>query len=304
MIPYCNAMPWNRVSRTIEIIGGDHGSTTGLRHARYVEATNSFELVTATTGFVGHGYDHVEVNPSTGDLYLKQYGGFGPSHRQKFGQSSWVQLPVISAGGNIIYGTAWWAGPFTGGGGLGAQGGFAVFSSGASNGGATDGFIGIYDPQKDSWPFQSQSMSPFYGGGSNYHAVMAYSRTKNVAVYGGGNVAPQKVWKLNSNGAAAALSDAPTAVSVGIHRGILVEDPVSGNFLLLSKGYLYELNPDGAGTWTQQTGTRVPPSTVGVPAESGSNNFLFGTPLPDHGVVAFIRQSNSGNGAFWLYKHA
>ena len=30
-----------------------------------------FELVTATTGFVGHGYDHTEVNPYTGDLYYK-----------------------------------------------------------------------------------------------------------------------------------------------------------------------------------------------------------------------------------------
>ena len=58
----------------------------------------------------------------------------------------------------------------------------------------------------------SQGMSPFYGGGGNYNAVMAYSRSKNVAVYGGGNVAPQKVWKMSSNGAATALADAPSSM--------------------------------------------------------------------------------------------
>lgn len=312
MLPYTNSMPWNPLKRRIEILARDHNDgaiTLGIRHAAYDEATNSFISHGRYPEFpIGHGYDHTEVNPYTGDLYHKYYGsvGNGPLriYKQMFGQTAWTQPPTINAGQNIIFGTCWWAGPFTGGGGLGTQGGLAIFSSGASNGRATDGFIGIYDPVRNSWPFQSSSMAPFYGSGANYNAVMAYSRNKNVAVYGGGNVAPQKVWKLSANGAASALTDAPSNVSVGIHQGVLVEDPVSGNFLLLSKGNLYELNPDGAGTWTQQSGSRVPPSGVGIPAESGGNNFLFGTPLPDHGAIAFVRQSNAGNGAFWLYRHA
>ena len=312
MLPYTNAMPWNPRRRCIEILARDHQDgaiTLGIRHASYDEASNSFISHGRYANFpMGHGYDHTEVNPNTGDLYHKKYGsvGSGPLQvfRQTYGQSAWTELPQISAGQNIIFGTCWWSGPFSGGSGLGGQGGLAVFSSGASSGNASDGFIGIYDPVSNSWPFRSQGMSPFYGGGGNYNAVMAYSRSKNVAVYGGGNVAAQKVWKLSSNGTATALADAPSSISVGIHRGVLVEDPVSGNFLVLSKGLLYELNPNGSGTWTQMTGSRVPPAGVGIPAESGGNNFVMGTPLPDHGVVAFIRQSNAGNGAFWLYKHA
>ena len=308
MIPYCNAMPWNRFNRSIEILGGDHNSPTGMRHVRYVEASNSFEVVTVSSGFVGHGYDHTEVNPYTGDLFHKKYGGVGyqplTCFKQSFGQSTWTQLPIISANQNITFGAAWWAGTFTGGGGLGAQGGLAVFSSGMSTGASTDGFIGIYDPLSNTWPFQATSMSPNFGSGSTYNQVMAYSRVKNVAVYGGGNVAEQKVWKLSSNGVATRLTDAPSNASVGVHRGVFVDDPVTGNFLLLSKGNLFELNPDGSGTWTQQAGSRVPPSGVGIPSESGPNGFLFGTPLTDHGVVAFVRQTSSGNGAFWLYRHA
>jgi hypothetical protein len=306
MIPYCNAMPWNPVNRSIEIEAADHPFRTPHRHVRYVEATNAFEVVSASTGLDAHGYDHVGVNPFTGDLYFKAFGEIGIRplvvSKKVFGQSTWTRLPTINADQNITFGTAWWSGPFTGGSGLGAQGGFAVYSRGSNNGKSTDGFVGIYDPISNTWPFQANSMSPFVNGG--YNAVMAYSSVKNVAVYGGGNNNANRLWKMNSNGAVTVMTEAPANIGIGIHTGILVEDPVTGNFLLLSKGFLYQLNPDGSGTWTQQTGSRAPPSGVGVPADSGGNNFLFGAPLPDHGVVAFIRQSNSGNGAFWLYKHA
>jgi hypothetical protein len=139
---------------------------------------------------------------------------------------------------------------------------------------------------------------------SEYNQVMAYSAVKNVAVYGGGHANEKRVWRLNSNGTAVELTNAPAEIEVGIHRGVLVEDPVTGNFLVLSKGHLYELNPDGTGTWTPQTGTRVPPASVGIPAEGGAGKFVIGVPLPNHGAVAFIRQTNAGSGAFWLYKHA
>jgi hypothetical protein len=308
MLPYCNAMPWNPLGRCIEVIAQDH-NYGGLRHVRYDEASNSFILVNNNIGFTGHGYDHTEVNPFNGDLYHKIYGSLGNrplvAYRQRAGQSSWSQLPEISAEQNIIFGTAWWAGPFTGGGGLGAQGGFAIYSRFAT-GTANDGFVGIYDPVSNAWPFRANGMSPNAGtpSGGAYNAVMAYSRAKNVAVFGGGHGSAQRLWRLNSNGTSVELTSAPAEVSVGIHYGLLVEDPVTGNFLLLSKGHLYELNPDGAGTWTKQTGSRIPPASVGYPGNSGPAINLFATSLPDHGAMAVIRQSNSGNGAFWLYKHA
>jgi len=311
MLIYCNAFPWNPKRRSIEIIAGDHGSPTGLRHVRYLEATNSFELVTDTTGFRGHGYDHTEVNPYTGDLYHRSYGASGTTplvvHRQALGQSTWSPVTGISVNQIIIAGTCWWSGPFTGGQGLGAQGGFAIYSRGdIGRPTPTDGNISIYDPVNNSWRFSANGMSPNIANSetsSEYNQVMAYSRVKNVAVYGGGHANERRIWRLNSNGTAVELTSAPVEVGVGIHTGVLVEDPVTGNFLVLSGGQIYELDPDGAGTWTRQTGTRVPPEPVGVPSGGGARKAVIGVALPDHGVVAFIRQSNASNSSFWLYKH-
>src|SRR6185369_13105909 len=76
MIHYCNSMPWNPMTKVIEIIGQDHGYPS-LRHVRYVESSNQFVLVADDAGLGnGHGYDHNAVNPYTGDLYDRLYSGF------------------------------------------------------------------------------------------------------------------------------------------------------------------------------------------------------------------------------------
>jgi hypothetical protein len=106
-------------------------------------------------------------------------------------------------------------------------------------------------------------MAPFYStSGNTYHSVMQYSAKKNVAVYGGGNDDPRKLWRLNYDRSVTAMPYVPTGKTVGIQNGILVEDPVTGNFLLLSAGQLLELNPTGSGTWTQLGGSRTPPGTL------------------------------------------
>ena len=130
---------------------------------------------------------------------------------------------------------------------------------------------------------------------------MAYSAVKNVAVYGGGDAAYKKLWRLNSNGTFLQMPLAPGNAYVGVRFGLVVADPVGGNFLVLSGGQLWELNPDGAGTWTQQTGSRAPPAGVGNPA---APHPMICVQLPKHGVVAYIKQTSQSGGTFYLYKHA
>jgi hypothetical protein len=304
MIHFSNSMPWNPFSKVIEIIGMDHN--WGMqRHVRYDVKTNQFILVAADDGLgtqVQHGYDHNTVNPFTGDLYHRFYSGFTgtiSSFKKVLGGSSFVALPGVSASDQVAIGATWWSGPFVGG---GAQGSFMLFNSGNALGNANDGQILAYNPLSNTWFYNQQGKAPFYGSGSTYHSLIEYSSIKNVAVYGGGNVAPNRLWRLNSDGSFLAMPNVPAGKGVGIQQGLLVNEPVSGNFLLLSAGELWELNPSGSGTWTQQTGSRVPPGAVGVPGP-GTPEAVIVSSISDYGVVAFITQPGHTGATFFLYKH-
>jgi len=302
MIPYSNSMPWNPLTKVIEIIGMDH-NYPALRHVRYDVATNQFILVADDAGLgQAHGYDHNTVNPYTGDLYHRLYGLGSMSARKKvLGASSFVDIPSVAAYGQVAIGACWWAGPFVGG---GSQGSFMIFNSGNAVGSSNDGQILAYNPVTNTWFYNQEGKAPNYGSGSTYHSVIEYSLIKNVAVYGGGNVAPDRLWRISSDGSVLAMPNVPSGKGVGIQQGLLVDEPVTGNFLLLSAGELWELNPDGLGTWTQQTGARIPPSGVGIPGPDPLTRVsIITSSIPDYGVVAFITQPSQTGAAFYLYKH-
>jgi hypothetical protein len=306
MIHYCNSMPWNSRSKSIEIIGEDH-NWGSLRFVRYDEASNQFVLTSGgLAGFSGprHGYDHQALNPYTGDLYMyKQGGGATPvgGYKNTFASpTSFTELPSTpSSYTQIAVGATWWSGSFAG---TGAQGAFMVFNSGDSFGNANDGQIAAYNPLTNSWFFNKHGMAPYYStSGNTYHSVMEYSAVKNVAVYGGGNDQPNKLWRLNADGSFTAMPNVPSSKGVGIQRGNLVCDPATGNFLVLSAGQLWELNPSGSGSWTQLSGSRTPPAGVGVPSNPDG---IISSAIAEYGVVAYITQSSTTGGTFFLYKHA
>jgi hypothetical protein len=307
MVHYCNKMPWNPKSRKIEILAEDH-NWGHVRYVQYDEATNQFVLVAADAGFgsaTQHGYDHNVVNPYTGDYYYKRAqmsttaGTLGAS-RKLLGASGFSPLPTAATNyEQIAVGACWWSGSFAG---AGSQGCFMVFNSGDSFGNANDGQIVAFDPLTNQWFFNKHGMAPFYSvNGSTYHSVMEYSAKKNCAVYGGGNEQPNKLWRLNADGSYTAMPNVPSGKAVGIQRGNLAVDPVTGNFLLLSSRELWQLDPSGAGTWTQLTGTRTPPAGVGVP---NAPDGVISTSIPEYGVVAYITQTESTGGTFFVYKHA
>lgn len=305
MLHYCNSMPWNPVTKVIEIIGMDHYYTS-LRHVRYVESSGQFVLVADNAGLgtgPAHGYDHNAVNPYTGDLYHRLFGGFTGkinAARKPLGASTFSSIASVSANEQVALGACWWSGSFAG---AGSQGCFMVFNSGNANGSANDGQIVAYDPLSAKWFFSREGMAPNYGSGSTYHSVMEYSEKKNVAVYGGGNAAPNRLWRLNADGSFVAMPNVPSGKGVGVQQGLLVDDPVSGNFLLLSAGQLWELDPSGSGSWTQLTGSRTPPSGVGIPGPSNPQAVIASS-ISTHGVIAFITQPNQNGGSMYIYKHA
>lgn len=307
MVPFCNSMPWNATDRCVEIVGADHNNSP--RHVRYDEDTNSYVVVSSNLAAEGitipmHGYDHNTINPYTDDVYHRLYSGFTGQIdvlRMANGGTSWSAIASVDALEQVAIGACWWTGTFTGGDGAGAQGCLVIYNSGNSTGASTDGEMVAYDPVAASWIFYSDSMSPNYGGSGSYHTIIEYSPIHNCAVYGGGNGQPNKVWRLNSDGSFDALTDVPTGKALGIQNGSLTVDPVTGNFLLLSADELWELDPTGSGTWTQQTGDRDPPAAVGDPGAPDSG---FCCSIGDYGVVMYVTQNTSSGGNTYLYKPA
>jgi hypothetical protein len=305
MLIYCNSMPWNPVTKCIEIVAMDHNGGQ-QRHVRYDEASNRFVLIgTVSTGTgTEHGYDHSSVNPYTGDLYHRKFSGFTgtiSSVKKVRGSTAFSALPNVAASDQVAIGTCWWSGTFAG---AGSQGCFMLFNSGNASGGASDGQILAYDPLSNRWFFNQTGKAPNYASnGSTYHSVIEYSAKKNVAVFGGGDAARRKLWRLNADGSSTPLTNTPGSTQVGVEGGHLVDEPVTGNFLLISAGQLWELNPSGSGTWTQHTGARTPPSAVGTSPSSISPGTIC-TSIPEYGVVAFITQPSPSGGSFYLYKHA
>ncbi len=259
-----------------------------------MEATNQFVLVSnnATAEGLNHGYDHTTVNPYTGDIYHRDYDST-TIERKVYGGSSFAALSSSWNSRGFTQAdiaSCWWSGPFSGGSGAGTQGCLLICNPYYNSGGSL-GQISAYNPLSGSWFFESLGVTPGIDtSGGPRGNVIEYSDTKNVAVYGGGVGAETRLWRLDPTGACFAMPNVPSGKQLGIQGGNLVCDPKTGNFLLLSAGQLWELNPTGSGAWAQQTGSRVPPAGVGVPGPTNPQA-VISCALPEHGVVAYIRSS-------------
>jgi hypothetical protein len=311
MIHYSNKAAWNPVTKKIEYLGEDHNYGS-VRYMQYDLASNQFVLVSNDVGFgsfTQHGYDHTTVNPATGDLYHRMIGNGGVGNttltvvkKAVASAATFTQLPTVATNySQVAIATCWWTGSFAG---AGSQGCLVIFNGGDSFGNANDGQIVAYDPLTNNWFMNKHGMAPFFmTNGYTYHNVMAYSSRWNCAVYGGSADQPSKLWRLNSDGSMTPMPNVPAGKEVGIQHGNLNTDPVTGNFLLLSAGQLWELNPSGAGTWTQLTGSRTPPSGVGIPGPSNPQGVISAA-ITEYGVVAYITQSSPAGGTMFIYKHA
>ncbi len=294
-ITFANSQPWNPLNQSIEIMGADHlgGASAWMEHARYSSSTNSFSVI-HPTGFlsgIGHVYDHLAVNPHNGDVYFVPYTGFTgtiPLFRKPFSGGSYSQVfSFTPISDQATHGSAWWSGSFSG---AGAHGCFVLYDNGSGS-----GQLRCYDPLSASQIYSNDNAAPG-SAGDDYHTVVEYSAVHNVAVYGGGKSNANRLWRLSSDGSVTSMPDAP--MSIGMQNANLVNDPASGNFILMGSGQLWELNPTGTGRWTRMGSI---PSGVGDPAAPDG---MISCAISDFGVIAYITQDSSSGGTFFLYKHA
>lgn len=284
--PFANEASWSQPYRRIEFVGQDHYAG-GTRHLQYNETTNAWALVSTFSENPSHGYDHNAVDPATGDVY---YRGYTSWTIRRFAGATWdaaytTAPPGVSGYAQSATGAGWWSGALTG---VGARGCFLLFDNTSITGPRIYG----YDPLSASWPINISCGS---GWTDTYHSLLSYSSVKNVAVFGGGNSNPRRLFRLNANATITELGSAP--VDIGINSSRLTCDPVSGNFIVFNATQVWELDPTGSGTWTLQTGNRALPFTPKIP------DGCICVSLPLHGAIGVINFSGGAN-QFWMYRHA
>lgn len=296
MIPFQNNGVWDPVRGLVHVVGQDHGWPAGLRQITYTESTNSWALVNGP-GVGAHGYDSLEIDTTTGDLYMQSYvlGTNSAIYRKPQGGSWNLTYGIMNVYRNVAMGSVFWTGTLAGfsdpkGVWIVCEGDFGrIYAKGVSALGSAGNFTQL-----------GGSLLNWTVG--NYHQLGAYSRIKNVAVLGGGNGNGKKLFRVNADASVTALSQS-IPVNIGIQQGSFFEDPgTTGNFLSMTQSQLWELNPDGSGTWTQQTGSRVPPAAVNT--FDNTNQSCCVIPISTYGVTMVLSADGGSSANAYLYKHS
>lgn len=317
---YANSMAWNPRNKKICVVGRDHGSPPYTPVITYDVASNTWSAVDQGLGSVPytHAHDGNTIRPDTGDWYMRGNGGGTASEtltRQIFGQTTWGSPPTSPASYTQIFvGNEWWPGSNSG----------VTALSGKGAGGCLCicevalGSMLFYDPIANTWelmaiPQTAPTTDP-------YHTLMAWSKTYNCCVYGGGNNGANVgtgtwIWRLDQNKTVTRLTDAPQRF--GIQAMNLVCDPVTGKFLFWGMGRnFYELTPTGSGTWVSLS-SRLPPVAglhgVSDPSSgAGGPDSLVSVAIPGPdiglgagtGVIAYVSVSGASYSNMFLYRHA
>src|SRR5262245_43298156 len=151
--------------------------------------------------------------------------------------------------------------------------------------------------------------------------MMRHSLVKKVTIFGGGGEdGIGRVWKITDAGVITPLTRPSFYIDTGCDNRSVTADPVTGNFLWIrgggvpancanapgGNGQLWELNPDGAGTWTLIDADLGASGKICNQKRSGnsacSNNFV-GTSISTYGVTMFYKDVSPTAAEVWVYKH-
>jgi chitodextrinase len=233
------------------------------------DATNQWtkESYSWSSDDQGHSYYHMTVNPSTGDLYYRNFTSAQVMRRLygTTGQASWVYGQVANVpnrANQVASGLEWFPELNNGSGGL-----VFVDQQGASwsNASLTSWSNAAVQTSGDYHNWSARAGGFIYWGGGFVNAT--------------GNNSTD-MYRLSSTGVGTKMPDTPIAAAVNGGPAIVIAHPNGSDLLLIgvnSGDPVYRF--DGS-AWinvgTQQIGPR----------------YFVGFPVPDYGVVVFLQTSD------------
>ncbi len=257
ILEFANRAHWDSIHQKIQFWGMGH--LAGQALITYDAATNVWvkDTTVVNTGGWGHGYQHLALDPSTGDLYLRFYGS-GTVAKKPYGQP-WGSAAAFVNANNQVAGALEWLPQLNSG-----AGGLAF---------ADTGGVIVSNASVTSWSRQLDAPS------GPYHQSAAAA---NGAVYFGGGNDSNAFYRLNADQTLTDVADAP--VAFGTNNVPLFAHPNGVDVLAVgpasnAKAYRYHAATD---TWS---------SLGAVPLDAGT--WWVGVTIAEYGVVVFLCETTS-----------
>jgi hypothetical protein len=293
---------WNSVAKSAMILGQSHpGAPTACGtevFAKYADSSNTWSNLPLPCptpediNGVSHGYEQMTINPSTGDLYHRQYSS---TNFMVFKQSTqtWNSLASIPTTSFQCCGALEYF----------PDRNSVIFLDG-------DWGVWEYSVADDAWAQRASTngsgFSPQLTGLGSYQNQSHYSSMCHCVILGGGN-GNTALYKYDASGAFSPIASAPMQLNIPENPGtpsgvIFTADPVTGLILVWdgngsANGQAWQYNPS-TNAWSQ-TGISAPI----FPGPEGGVTETVAIPIPDYGVIMFVQAGSSSGGAVYLYKH-
>jgi chitodextrinase len=284
ILHYADKGVWDPVRRKFYFMGAPHAKPDKFiiyneASATWTTGPSPCQFASSSSCYVTHGYEHLTINPATGELYYRTYNST-QLYKYSPNSNTWSELPPVPTTVKQCCGGVEWF----------PDRNELVFVDG-------DWGVWTYSPASNAWTRRADTNGKSGASSlslpmASYSNIAQYSPKDKAVLFGGG----RKLYKYSASGTLTPVADPPLSVQVA--DSVIVPDPASGNFLVHGNGNVfYEFNM-AANTWTQRSASSVPPLW--------KNSSVFDSiaaPISNHGVVMYIKY-DFGNSKVYIYKHA
>ena len=286
---FTNEIAWDSAARRAYFLGtSDPNNTSGdAKFIRFDDDSNTWSTLSypafGNDGSPMHAYDHHAVDPVSRRMWYTPFAVNGRRELFEYSLTSgtWTERQGPTSANYVedASAIAWFPDRNR------------LILWGVVNTGIRDD-VWEYNPATNTWASLATNVSSIQ---QRIHGMAKYSAVKHMVWVGGGNSSNQ-MYRVRADGTVAVSAASP--IDMNVNATLVVDDPVSGNYLVWRDDRFYEYDPT-TDRWTNRGGS--------WPWQSTSfNPRLFhtvATSIPNYGVV-MICQWRDGAGRVWLYKHS
>jgi len=134
----------------------------------------------------------------------------------------------------------------------------------------------------------------------SYSNMAKYNYVNKTVLFGGGNGATNTIFRMDADGKITKLNSTPCEVRNA--SSVQSVDPVSGDYLFLSRGSVFYALDAIADKWTQLNASAVPMFQVSASSPEGIAFGIIATPMRNYGITFYASYHNN-NPKVFIYKH-